>query len=61
MNPKLALKMNVVAGRLFGWVRNAAEAEAEMQIKPSEREEVAKSFKHSLALSFDSQNLLMAA
>lgn len=61
MNPKLALKLNVVAGKLFGWVRSAEEAAAEMEVPASHVVEVTEMFGHSLSLTHNYQNLLMAA
>lgn len=61
MNPKLALKLNVVAGKLFGWVRSAEEAAAEMEAPASQVVEVTEMFCHSLSLTHNYQNLLMAA
>lgn len=51
----------MVAGKLFGWVRSAEEAAAEISVPKSEVAEVAKMFGHSLSLKHNYQNLLMAA
>ncbi|MGL5668703.1 MAG: hypothetical protein ACRDD9_21580 [Shewanella sp.] len=57
----MSLKLNVVAGKLFGWVRSAEEAAAEIAVPKSEVAEVAEMFGHSLSLTHNYQNLLMAA
>jgi hypothetical protein len=46
---------------LFGWVRSAEEAAAEMEAPASQVVEVTEMFGHSLSLTHNYQNLLMAA
>lgn len=60
-NPKLMLAINVEAGRLLKWIRNPAEAVAEMQVTGEEAKQVEAMFGASFRISPDAGMLKLAA
>lgn len=60
-NQKLMLAINVEAGRLLKWIRNPAEAVAEMQVTGEEAKQVEAMFGSSFRISPDAGMLRLAA
>ena len=60
-NQKLMLAVNVEAGRLLKWIRNPAEAVAEMQVTGEEAKQVEAMFGSSFQISPDASMLRLAA
>jgi hypothetical protein len=60
-NPKVMLAINVEAGRLLKWIRNPAEAVAEMQVTGEEAKQVEAMFGSSFRISPDEGMLRLSS